>query len=321
MSKFTKFPSIESFAHVNRRKQKDIFSKPVDYIAKVKLHGTNAAVRVSADGGVFAQSRNRNLTPDDDNFGFATWLEGVKGIFANAWDLEEGREIIFYGEWAGNGVQDTDAVNLTDCRKFYIFAVQWDGKMISHPGDIEYFAPIHDDIEIVPEYDGLGRVVDFGAGVEGWLDDINAEIEAIQTRDPYIFEKFGISGSGEGLVFSPRNQTNTGDWAADTFKAKSAAHRVNKSKKAAEAKGTIPAGTREFVDTFVTEARCKQAITEACGGVASAKSIPDFLKWVGNDVRKESERELKEMGVEWGAVAKAVNQVAVRWYKTTMSKS
>jgi hypothetical protein len=39
-----------------------------------KLDGTNAAVHVTDDGAVYAASRTRWITPEDDNYGFARWV-------------------------------------------------------------------------------------------------------------------------------------------------------------------------------------------------------------------------------------------------------
>jgi len=49
---------------------------------------------------VGAQSRNRLITPEDDNFGFARWVRDNKQ--ALALHLGEG---IHYGEWWGSGIQ------------------------------------------------------------------------------------------------------------------------------------------------------------------------------------------------------------------------
>ena len=65
-----------------------------------KIDGTNACVVVSEDGEVGAQSRNRLITPENDNYGFAKW------VWKNADTL---REILgpghHYGEWWGSGIQ------------------------------------------------------------------------------------------------------------------------------------------------------------------------------------------------------------------------
>lgn len=64
-----------------------------------KIDGTNAQIVITADGDVFAGSRNRWITPEDDNFGFARWVEGNK---TSLLALGEGQH---FGEWWGCGIQ------------------------------------------------------------------------------------------------------------------------------------------------------------------------------------------------------------------------
>jgi len=65
-----------------------------------KLDGTNACVVVTEEGEVFAQSRKRLITPQDDNFGFCAWVhEHATELFHG---LGEGYH---YGAWYGAGIQ------------------------------------------------------------------------------------------------------------------------------------------------------------------------------------------------------------------------
>lgn len=65
-----------------------------------KIDGTNGCVVIS-DDGVFAQSRNRQLTPGKltDNAGFAAWVERY------AEDLRSLGNGYHFGEWWGEGIQ------------------------------------------------------------------------------------------------------------------------------------------------------------------------------------------------------------------------
>lgn len=66
-----------------------------------KIDGTNACVYVNPDRtAVGAQSRNRTLTTDDDNYGFAAWVTENAGALADT--LGPGYH---YGEWWGSGIQ------------------------------------------------------------------------------------------------------------------------------------------------------------------------------------------------------------------------
>ena len=96
---FTPFPKI------GRMKRGCVITEKID--------GTNAAVRIAplpiasdapytsvvGDYAVFAQSRSRFITPDDDNYGFARW------VAENASSLVELGEGIHFGEWWGAGIQ------------------------------------------------------------------------------------------------------------------------------------------------------------------------------------------------------------------------
>lgn len=64
-----------------------------------KIDGTNAAVVVTDDGHVWAQSRTRLITPGSDNFGFAAWVD------ANRDELMELGPGHHFGEWYGSGIQ------------------------------------------------------------------------------------------------------------------------------------------------------------------------------------------------------------------------
>lgn len=46
-----------------------------DMVITEKLDGTNAQVYVGKDGTILAGSRTRWITPQDDNYGFAKWVE------------------------------------------------------------------------------------------------------------------------------------------------------------------------------------------------------------------------------------------------------
>ncbi|MET0888327.1 MAG: RNA ligase family protein [Mycetocola sp.] len=66
-----------------------------------KIDGTNAAVIVSEELAVVgAQSRSRLITPEDDNFGFARWVQEHAESLAAC--LGPGRH---FGEWWGSGIQ------------------------------------------------------------------------------------------------------------------------------------------------------------------------------------------------------------------------
>lgn len=109
MSDFSpEFEGFEKLARWNR-----------EVFVTEKIDGTNAQVVVSDDGlSLIAGSRTRWITPSDDNFGFARWVEENKTDLLN---LGPGRH---FGEWFGKGIQRN--YGLAD-KRFSLFNVsRWD---------------------------------------------------------------------------------------------------------------------------------------------------------------------------------------------------
>jgi len=67
-----------------------------------KIDGTNACINIDPNDEyrISVQSRKRIITPDDDNFGFARWVQERAQVLTDV--LGPGRH---YGEFWGSGVQ------------------------------------------------------------------------------------------------------------------------------------------------------------------------------------------------------------------------
>lgn len=87
MTTFMAFPKI---ARLNR-----------EIVVTEKLDGTNAQIEINDTGDeiVSAGSRNRYITPEMDNHGFARWVAANRDELLK---LGPGRH---YGEWWGSGIQ------------------------------------------------------------------------------------------------------------------------------------------------------------------------------------------------------------------------
>ena len=70
-----------------------------EIIITEKIDGTNAQILITEDGDLFTGSRTKWITPQDDNAGFAKWVEGNKQELLK---LGVGRH---FGEWWGSGIQ------------------------------------------------------------------------------------------------------------------------------------------------------------------------------------------------------------------------
>jgi hypothetical protein len=78
-----------------------------------KIDGTNACVIIEGGKIIGVQSRKRLITPDDDNYGFARWVE------ENKIELVSLGDGYHYGEWAGLGIQKNPH-NLPE-KQFFLF--------------------------------------------------------------------------------------------------------------------------------------------------------------------------------------------------------
>lgn len=71
-----------------------------EVIVTEKIDGTNSCIVIEDGQLKHCQSRNRIITPDDDNYGFAKWVNDNKDFLVNL--LGDGYH---YGEWWGQGIQ------------------------------------------------------------------------------------------------------------------------------------------------------------------------------------------------------------------------
>ena len=83
---FEKFPAIK------RLKRSCVITEKID--------GTNAQILFDEYGSMLCGSRKREITPEDDNYGFAKWAYDNQEALFNV--LGEGRH---FGEWWGSGIQ------------------------------------------------------------------------------------------------------------------------------------------------------------------------------------------------------------------------
>lgn len=348
---FHPWPDIQSFYNLRRSVLKVptlVGENPVvRYRAKVKLHGTNAGVRVNTDGNVLAQSRSQSITPTSDNAGFAKWVAENKHVFKHisyslAYHLEEDvdSDILVFGEWCGPGIQRGTAVNEIEEKTFAVFSILHikSGKMLVDPVKIVYVLSEGaglNSLKIIPWHSSVAELnpqppfqvdIDFSA-LEGELDTvlnaINAEVDAVEKCDPWVKFEYGVEGIGEGLVFYAVSPEHSTLLANDLlFKAKGEKHKVVAKTKAVQASVPVAEGLTEFVEMVLTEARLEQGARAISNGELEfdTKKIGDFLKWIATDIKKETTEELLAAGLEEKAVMRACSDRARFWYLSHTKK-
>jgi len=314
---FVSFPSIESFFNVVKltKSYPNLAQKPINYRGKIKLHGTNAGIRIH-NGEVLAQSRTQIISPTNDNAGFARWVESSKDFWSKISYLDE---ITVFGEWCGPGIMKGTAINQVPNKLFAVFAIMVGNAeiekedfnpLIVEPEEIKsILGDLPNDVHILPWYDN-GFSVDFiNSDLQTLVDNLNKEVSIVEPEDPWVKSTFGISGTAEGIVYYPTIDGKV--WrklfSNFAFKAKGEQHKVTKTKEAVQLEPEVAKSIEDFVNLFVTDARVEQGIS-VCG--LDVKNTGAFLKWFNADVKKESVSELEVSNLKWDDVQSAVQNKA-----------
>jgi hypothetical protein len=322
---FKKWHDIDSLSHVIRSRNQSDWMKSVGevtYYPKIKLHGTNASIRITPEG-IFPQSRSRILTLEHDNYGFAAWLKAHEAQFESLLTTVQylSFDVTIYGEWFGPGVQSGVASSQTDKKHFAVFAME----VVGSDGQIAFTSdPLvlacaiiisFETFHILPwAYEPIKVNFEDPTSLANFADIVNGHVQECEKVDPWIKQKFGIEGPGEGFVYYANPHDANPYLKGFMFKAKGEEHRVNKTKSAATVNPELLKSVGAFVDFSVTEARLQQGFREAVNEVAEPKLTPDFLRWVANDILKECTDELVSNGLEWKQVASQVSKKAREWY-------
>jgi len=347
MKKHISFPSIEQFRTVISNISHQFtfvglndageamydasLSKPVlTFTGTVKLHGTNAGVCYNEVGGQWAQSRENIITPQDDNAGFAFFVESNKDIFndlmakvmiKNDLDMRD-NTISIYGEWCGGNIQK--GVGITNLPKsFFIFGVKispftFEGEEKPRPAywvDHTYLSAPEARIYNISDYQTYSIDIDFNMPqlVQNQLGELTLAVEA----ECPVAKAFGFSGVGEGIV-----------WACEykgvvyRFKVKGMLH-AGKSKVKVLAPVDVEKlnSIKDFVDYAVTESRFNQGLEKTFlnGEPIDVKKMGDLMKWIVGDIIKEESDTMAASGLEPKDVGKYVsNRVREMFFKLSV---
>lgn len=316
MSEHHRYNSIDAFKNVRKYvnyivKHNVIAHPTIEYEGTVKLHGTNAGVVVKADGTVYAQARNRNITPFDDNAGFAKFVHDNEDLIRDTF-IDEDEDIVIFGEFAGGNIQSGVAINQLE-KMFVIFDVKstTENNVMKHV-DLRYIDHIFSNDSIKNQlndarffyirdfktYDitiDFSDIISMNKSVEqiiGWVDEIGTECP--------VGTAFGVNGVGEGLVFKPKDVPEFFGKNELYFKAKDARHSASKVTKTVSIDPEVLEGAMEFVSYAVTENRVGQAIFEIGidASTDARSSTGDVIQWCMKDIIKEEINEMNANNID-----------------------
>lgn len=287
----------------------------------VKLHGTNAGVSYNRIDGIWAQSRNDIITIEEDNAGFAKFVEKNKKVFEDLFKRleylikDDDTIITIFGEWAGGNIQSGVAIN--GIEKFLsIFAVK-----VSLSKENRYYLPKEDYSNLhnhetrifntVSDFKTWDIDIDFNY-VERSIQQLIDLTDSVENECP-VGLYFDKSGIGEGIVW-----VHTSDkYGTIRFKVKGQKHSTSKVRKIVAIDSEILSSVEEFVEYSVTENRLNQAIevifTQKSKDI-DIKELASFLRWISNDISTEEKDALISSGLSMKQVGSKISTKARLWF-------
>jgi len=196
-------------------------------------------------------------------------------------------------------------------KMFIIFAVRIDGAY----QDIENFKHLminDQQIYNILQFKTYEVEVDFNQPelAQNRIVELTLEVE----DECPIGKYFGVSGVGEGLVFSYYDDSDN----RYTFKSKGLKHSNSKVKVIHEVDTERITALRELADEVTPSWRLSQMLTEACdllnGGYIDRKKMGDYMKMVITDVVKEDIDIITDAGFELKDVAKYISEIAKQYF-------
>jgi len=289
----------------------------IKFKGTVKLHGTNAGIGHTKEDGLWVQSRTNIITLENDNYGFARYVEDKKQTFLDLIErvrnvnsnLKPNDAVIIFGEWAGGSIQK--GVGITNLEKsLFVFDV----KIVPEDGTDPYHLPsdyLRDKdhrIYNIEDFLSYEIEIDFNAPelAQNELADITTKVEKLCP----VAKAFGFEGVGEGVVWCA-----TVDGHDYRFKVKGDKHSVSKVKTLAPVDTEKLNSINEFIEYAATENRLEQGLGIVFpDGVLGQNKTGEIIKWVTSDIFAEEKDTLEANGLEMRDVGKALSTKVRRMF-------
>lgn len=291
----------------------------VSLTGTTKLHGTNASIVCllkEDECTYYPQSRNKIISVDSDNCGFAKWSTDKKEHFKeytmNILEKNKGFDgVVFYGEWCGEKIQKGVAISQLP-RMFILFDVllvnTLDGQSSKwlKVDEWNFQNPEH-QIFSVQNYPQFNVELDFNLFKENEHRLIE-HMESVVSQCP-VAKEFGVSGTGEGVVY-------TFWYNGCPFKFK----------------------VKEDSKQYIIAKDCKQLALQCCpewrleqmyqetfdtlnGGVGTMKKLKQFNKAMYQDIVKEETHRFKDTPYEPVQCKQYIQDISSTWMKNKVKKT
>ena len=321
------FPSIGQFSQfVSRYKVRENLT----FSGSIKLHGTSAAIGYSKEHGLWFQSHKKIITPEADNYKFASMMtqhkEDISALMfsvAKTYSIDlDKNALILYGEFCGSNIQKGVGISGLPAMLvlFDLAFLPYDQN--SNEENLKWL-----NLQKFPIPDSLSKIVYNIMDFETYqievdfkkLPEIRNQLvkltEKVEAECP-VAKHFGNLGIGEGVVW----RTLTEDGKVYRFKVKGEKHATSKVTTMAAVDVEKLRTLDEFVEKSVTENRLLQGIAEIFGNDLICKSwfqkLGAFNKWVVNDVKKEDmEAFPKDLQITDKDLSRAITAKSSKWFK------
>jgi len=178
----------------------------VNFKGTVKIHGSNGSVCMSNDGNIWYQSRKKILSINSNNNGFYQFCNDRKEVFKDLfWQIADYITtpmgiVSIFGKYCGRGINRGCAIHELS-KRFIIFDI----KVIPEEGN-PYYINANNlkntkyDIYNISDFETFEIAVDFNHP-ELSQNKFVELVEYVEKECP-VGKKFGVSGIGEGIVWT-----------------------------------------------------------------------------------------------------------------------
>lgn len=315
------------------------------FMCSEKIHGTNAGVSYTNSHGFWIQSKERILTPDDDNQAcarFATenqddWLELIQSL-AKEHNIDLDTKIItIYYEWAGGSITGKSA--LTGIPKSSVIFQHFKVSALEPTYDVNMretdFIWLETKLTNYMSHHGVENgiwIENKDVGIYNIMKSKHWEITVDFNKAEENFEQFQKlvneviePASPMGKLLGKEDNVGEGLVGVLEFNGVLFRMKVKGSKHIKGKAKPLPPVDKELENkkiTFVNEHACtisrleqgfEQVFDIGNGGIPSKKGTGDFIRWMIADIQKEEQRSLAKNGLTFDDIHKYVTNSAQIW--------
>ena len=298
----------------------------VNFSAFEKIHGTNTSVVfIPKTGEMYAQSRNRVLSKEEDHFGFHKYFvdhledlsRAFKVLYRSTYKEGDSDAIVMFGEWCGKGIANGTAVNLLDEKVWVIFDIiryNPDGSVVwSSNSEIEtvvYYGK-NSNLNFSYPLHRKSIILNLSKITSEDKDTIRQYAEEIGEVSPLIKGMIEKDGNGEGLVYK-----GNVDGVRLQFKVKASNFKERGSRKV-DRENSIDSDLRllaiQLADEFILADTLSKDFQNNI--LLNLGNIPEFVRDVRIAVRNGDLSALDISEQDKRKIIKIVGNIAADYYR------